>query len=235
MIELVGCIMIIITGISFIDVLIDDLRTNRKIRRVEVMKTIKFKGYEWIKLGENEGKTRLFLKNILDKETLEKCVEDKWYLDDNKVILSENIKSPFDWENSYAKKVILENFKKNLGIECDIDLISKEEVERLKEDIKICNDCYWTKTAIEYEKFGRVFFVYASGCIDDNYTVDTNGLRPVIQLDTKLLKQNNDTKRIDRNTDEMVMSAFKTLYNQINEVANKLDKLIDKINSLKEK
>ena len=83
------------------------------------METIKFKGYEWIKLEENDGKTRLFLKNTLDEDTLEKCVEDKWYLDGREVRLTENVRPPFNWENSYVKKVVLENFKKILGIECD--------------------------------------------------------------------------------------------------------------------
>lgn len=196
------------------------------------METIKFKGYEWIKLEENDGKTRLFLKNTLDEDTLEKCVEDKWYLDGCEVRLTENVKSPFNWENSYVKKVVLENFKKILGIECDVDLISKEEAKELNLDVRKSNNWYWTKTPPNCNKYARVFYVLGSGLIDDYGAFITRGLRPVIQLDTKLLKQSNDIGKLDINTDEMTINGYEILQEQVFEVANKVDELIDKINNL---
>lgn len=198
------------------------------------METIKFKGYEWIKLEENDGKTRLFLKNTLDEDTLEKCVEDKWYLDGCEVRLAENLKPPFNWENSYVKKVVLENFKKILGIECDVDLISKEEAEELNLDVRESDNWYWTKTSSNYDKYACVFAVGYSGDLDDHGADGTIGLRPVIQLDTKLLKQSNGIEKLDINTDEMTINGYEIIKEQVFELANKINKLIDEINNLKE-
>lgn len=198
------------------------------------METIKFKGYEWIKLEENEGKTRLFLKKTLDKDTLEKCVEDKWYLDGREVRLAENVKPPFNWENSYVKKVVLENFKKSLGIECNVDLISKEEVEELNEDVKKSDNWYWTKTPSNYGKLAFVFLVGSSGYVDDYSTYSAVGLRPVIQLDTKLLKQSNDIEKLDIDTEEMTINGYEILQEQVFEVAFKVNELIEEFNKTKE-
>lgn len=198
------------------------------------METIKFKGYEWIKLEENDGKTRLFLKNTLDEDTLKKCVEDKWYLDGCEVRLAENLKPPFNWKNSYVKKVVLENFKKKLGIECDVDLISKEEAEKLNLDVRESDNWYWTKTSSNYDKYAYVFIVCRTGFIDDYGVYRARGLRPVIQLDTKLLKQSNGIGKLDINTDEMTINGYEILQEQVFEVSNKVNELIDEINNLKE-
>ena len=199
------------------------------------METKKFKGYEWIKLEENDGKTKLFLKNTLDGDTLEKCVEDKWYLDGREVRLTENVKPPFNWENSYVKKVVLENFKKILGIECDVDLISKEEAEELNLDVRISDNRYWTKTSLNNDIYAFVFYVDGSGSIEDVNAVFAYGLRPVIQLETKLLKQSNDIEKLDINTDEMTINGYEIIQEQVFELANKVNELIDEINNLKEK
>ena len=199
------------------------------------METIKFKGYEWIKLEENDGKTRLFLKNTLDEDKLEKCVEDEWYLDGCEVRLTENVRPPFNWENSYVKKVVLENFKKILGIECDVDLISKEEVEELNEEARKSDIWYWTKTPSNYNEYAYAFVVSGSGVIGDRNACLTYGLRPVIQLDTKLLKQSNGIGKLDINTDEMTINGYEIIQEQVFELANKVNELIDEINNLKEK
>ena len=198
------------------------------------METIKFKGYEWIKLEENDGKTRLFLKNTLDEDTLEKCVEDKWYLDGCEVRLTENVRPPFNWENSYVKKVVLDNFKKILGIECDVDLISKEEAVELNLDVKKSDNWYWTKTPSNCNKYACVFCVGDLGIIDYG-AGSAGGLRPVIQLDTKLLKQSNDIEKLDINKDEMTINGYEIIQEQVFELANKINNLIDEINNLKDK
>ena len=200
------------------------------------METIKFKGYEWIKLEENDGKTRLFLKNTLDEDTLEKCVEDEWYLEGCEVRLTENVRPPFNWENSYVKKVVLENFKKILGIECDVDLISKEEAEELNLDVRESDNRYWTKTSSNYDIYACAFYVDDSGIIYDYGVGLTLGLRPVIQLDTKLLKQSNGIGKLAR-CDDIKMTHHGELYKptENEEILRiKVNELIDEINNLNE-
>ena len=100
------------------------------------MKEIKFKDLDWYVIEETDDSVKLLLKNVLDKERIRKYSNDDWYVDGYKVRLTSDVKPPFDWEKSYVKNIILENFKNDLGIECDITIPSKEYIEKLPIEIR---------------------------------------------------------------------------------------------------
>ena len=51
---------------------------------------------------------------------------------------------------------------------------------------------------------------------------------------TELLKQSNGIGKLDINTDEMTINGYEIIQEQVFELANKINKLIDEINNLKE-
>ena len=112
--------------------------------------------------------------------------------------------------------------------------LSQLSAEELNLDVRESDNRYWTKTSSNYDIYACVFYVDGSGSIDDVNDVFANGLRPVIQLDAKLLKQSNDIEKLDINTDEMTINGYEIIQEQMFEVANKVNELIDEINNLKE-
>ena len=154
------------------------------------MKEIKFKDLDWYVIEETDDSVKLLLKNVLDKERIRKYSNDDWYVDGYKVRLTSDVKPPFDWEKSYVKNIILENFKNDLGIECDVTIPSKEDIENLPIEIRKCNCWYWTNTP-SYSNAANarasVYSVHPTGVlIQWNYVTNSNGVRPIITLKKEL-------------------------------------------------
>ena len=154
------------------------------------MKEIKFKDLDWYVIEETDDSVKLLLKNVLDEGRIEKYSNDDWYVNGYEVRLTNDVKPPFDWEKSYVKNIILENFKNDLGIECDITIPSKEYIEKLPIEIRKCNCWYWTNTPSYFNAAGAyasVFSVNPAGELDLRYHVaNSNGVRPIITLKKEL-------------------------------------------------
>ena len=154
------------------------------------MKEIKFKDLDWYVIEETDDSVKLLLKNVLDEGRIEKYSNDDWYVDSCEVRLTNDVKPPFDWEKSYVKNIILENFKNDLGIECDITIPSKEYIEKLPIEIRKCNCWYWTNTPSYFNAAGayaNVFNVYPAGELHLwSYVANSNGVRPIITLKKEL-------------------------------------------------
>lgn len=172
---------------------IDELNFNSKLEQpktnFKLYEEIKWKGLDWIIIGLDNDNIRLLLKDVIPRSILEEIIEDKWYLaSDNDVIMSDNVRPPFNFEESYINTDILPEFLSYLDIEdrqgiADIDLLSKEEVENLPEEVKRCNDWYWTKSNYEGDsKYARVWNVLSTGGLDYLNVTGGLGLRPAVSL-----------------------------------------------------
>lgn len=154
------------------------------------MKEIKFKDLDWYVIEEIDDSVKLLLKNVLDEERIRKYSNDDWYVDGCEVRITSDVKPPFDWEKSYVKNVILENFKNDLGIECDITIPSKEDIEKLPIEFRKCNFWYWTNTPSYFNAafaIAIVYFVYPTGELNRwNYVTNSYGVRPIITLKKEL-------------------------------------------------
>lgn len=154
------------------------------------MKEIKFKDLDWYVIEETDDSVKLLLKNVLDEERIKKYSNDDWYVDGYEVRLTSDVKPPFDWEKSYVKNVILENFKNDLGIECDITIPSKEDVENLPYEIRKCVNWYWTNTPSHFlaaGAFAHVYLVNPTGELNLwLHVAYSNGVRPIITLKKEL-------------------------------------------------
>lgn len=174
---------IVINGITYVRK--DSIKHDYKL-----YEEIKWKGLDWIIIGLDNENIRLLLKDVIPRNILEEIIKDKWYLaSDNDVIMSDNIRPPFNFEESYINTDILPEFLSYLDIEdrqgiADIDLLTKEEVENLPEEVKECNDWYWTKTNYESDsKYAYVWYVYSSGNLYGSGVAGTGiGLRPAVSL-----------------------------------------------------
>ena len=154
------------------------------------MKEIKFKDLDWYVIEETDDSVKLLLKNVLDEERIRKYSNDDWYVDGYEVRLTSDIKPPFDWEKSYVKNVILENFKNDLGIECDITIPSKKYIEKLPIEIRKSNHWYWTNTPSNFlaaDATASVYGVRPAGVLTlwSNVT-NSYGVRPIITLKKEL-------------------------------------------------
>lgn len=175
----------VINGITYVRK--DSIKHDYKL-----YEEIKWKGLDWIIIGLDNENIRLLLKDVIPRSILEEIIKDKWYLaSDNDVIMSDNIRPPFNFEESYINTDILPEFLSYLDIEdrqgiADIDLLTKEEVENLPEEVKECNDWYWTKTNYAGKsdsKYAYVWGVYSAGYLDySNVTSAGGGLRPAVSL-----------------------------------------------------
>ena len=169
---------IVINGITYVRK--DSIKHDYKL-----YEEIKWKGLDWIIIGLDNENIRLLLKDVIPRSILEEIIEDKWYLaGDNDVIMSDNVRPPFNFEESYINTDILPNFCEHFNIICnDIDLLTKEEVENLPEEVKKCNDWYWTKTNYESDsKYARVWRVGSTGYLGNDYVFGGGGLRPAVSL-----------------------------------------------------
>ena len=181
---------------------------------------IKFKDLDWYVIDIDGDKVKLLLKNILDEDTVTKCVDDEWYRNKQYVRHTSCVRPPFDWSKSYIKNTVLPKFKELLNVECEVDLLSKEEVKALPEDIRKCNDWYWTKTnaSDQSDKFTYAFRVNSDGYLSYiGVSSDCGvGARPAVSLDTSSLYTK---KKGDKNP-----FVERTLPSKIKDIENKTEK-----------
>ena len=146
---------------------------------------ISYKGLRWIVIEEIDEEVKLLLKNILDEERIKKYSDDEWYINGKYVAHTSDIRPPFNWDKSYIKNTILPNFLKDLDVDGNMDLLTKEEVENLPKGIREIDDWYWTKTNYENDgRYAMAWFVHCGGGVY-GYDVDSAGIvgvRPVITI-----------------------------------------------------
>lgn len=169
---------------------------------MEKYSVINFKNLDWyvIDIDEINGTTRLLLKDVLNEERIKKYVEDEWYRNGSCVRHTYDVRPPFNWDKSYIKNVVLPNFEKDLGIECEATLLTKEEVESLPDEIRRCNNWYWTKTnaSDETDKYAYAFFVVNDGLVYDfNVNYDYNSLRPAVSIASSALLKSEDKEQTE--------------------------------------
>lgn len=162
----------------------------RKTSTYKKYDEIKFKDLDWYVIDVQDNKITLLLKDVLDEERIKKYCEDDWYREGNKVRHSDCVRAPFDWNKSYIKNVILPNFKKDLNVECEITLLSKEEIEKLPVNIRSCGEWYWTRTnaSDSDDKFARVWRVFYIGFMNYGNVDFELAVRPVVCLNADLLQ-----------------------------------------------
>lgn len=149
---------------------------------MEKYEQIKAKDLDWYYLGEENGIHKILAKNVLDEERIKKYADDDFMINGHDVRHQDTIR-PFDWDKSYIKNVILPAFKKDLGIDCKVDLLTIEEVRELPDEIKKCDDWYWTKS--RYTDYKDVAYrVNSSGNVSYGYIYSMNAVRPVLYLNS---------------------------------------------------
>lgn len=194
------------------------LNGKKERKNMEKYSIINFKNLDWyvIDIDEINGTTRLLLKDVLNEERIKKYVDDEWYRNGSCVRYTYDVRPPFNWDNSYIKNVVLPNFIKDLGIECKATLLTKEEVESLPDDIRKCNDWWWTRTnaSDETDKYAYAFYVDIDGFVN-NYNVynAVNGLRPAVSISSELFKnedkKQDETDTLEKENETMVCSSKK--------------------------
>lgn len=146
---------------------------------------ISYKELIWIVIEKTDEEVKLLLKNILDEKRIKKYSDDEWYINGKYVAHTSDIRPPFNWDKSYIKNTILPNFLKDLDVDGNIDLLTKEEAENLPKEIRKSNDWYWTKTNYEdSNRYARIWYVGSVGTVysDDVGNADSVGVRPVITI-----------------------------------------------------
>ena len=210
---------------------------------------IKFQGLDWYVIDFNNDEVKLLLKDVLDEERIKKYSDDDFMINKHEVRHQDNIRE-FDWDKSYIKNTILPNFKNDLNIECEVDLLKKEEVENLQDEIKKCNDWYWTKTKNSSNAYDA-FFVISSGYvyyIGNAY--DACGVRPVVVLKSDIFlseeaRQESCNEKIEKEIEKIkideknriqALSTGNFVY-KVNQptkiIIYKINELIDELKKLK--
>lgn len=170
----------------------------------EVGDEVNWCGFDWIviKTGEeiyNKSITTLILKNKLNSEILDelKVKHDSY----NDVKFNE-VQTNNKWSESYIRKCLIGFAKRYLdfnklietrsyldeGIESYnfIRLLTLRETEKLPNDIRNIDDCYWTMTpcynTTDTRDWSSVFYVHSSGSLYYSDVSTSFGVRPVITL-----------------------------------------------------
>lgn len=169
---------VIIDGIEYVPV-------NEK-KEYKVGDLITYKGFEWYVMDYEGKNIKLLLKDVLNEEHIKKYVDDEWWYNGCYVRMNSDIKPPFDYEKSYMKNVILENFRKDLGIKQEVRLLTKDEVDSLSDEMRKCNDDYWTMTPYDSSNAAYAFSVYYGGRVRyGNASSTYYGARAVVVLPVK--------------------------------------------------
>lgn len=163
---------------------------------MEKYEKIKFKALDWYYLGEENGKSKLLLKDVLDDERIKKYADDDFMYDGHDVRHQDTIR-PFDWDKSYIKNTILPNFLKDLDIEGKTDLLTIEEIRALPENVRKPNDWYWSKSRTS-DSTSNAFYVNLDGYVG-YYGVGYNcfGVRPILYISsTQIFDKRNKIENL---------------------------------------
>lgn len=148
---------------------------------------IQFKGLDWYVIDIDGDNVKLLAKEVLTEDQIKKYADDDFMISGNEVRHSDCIRLD-DMEKSYIITTILPNFIKDLGIEAKATLLTKEEVEELPDEIRQCNDWYWTKSRYGYYSgYCHAWVVYSYGTVNNYYLTNTYAVRPVLYLSSNLI------------------------------------------------
>lgn len=162
------------------------LKAKSLKREYKIGNIVRYRERDWYVIKVEGNSIKLLLKDILSKEDINKYSPDKWYNNEKFLRLSDNVRPPFNYEESYVKNTVLENFKNDLGIKGTVDLLTKAEYEELQntnEDILKCNDWYWLQDDNSSDTYAYGFNVNSNGSLDDYNVHYTHGVRPVVSLE----------------------------------------------------
>jgi len=175
---------------EFIELTLKDILENLDyanyeiIEDIELHKTITYKDLEWYIIDIKDNEVKLLLKDVLDEERIKKYSTDEWFVNGKCVAHSDCVRAPFNWDLSYIKNTILDNFSKDIN--CPATLLTKEEVEDLPTEIRKSNEWYWTKSnaSSENDRYAYAWYVDSDGFVDTYYVYYGNGygVRPVITI-----------------------------------------------------
>lgn len=159
----------------------------------EIGEEITFKTLEWNVVKDNGDTIELLAKNVLSADLIKAYSDDDFMINGSDVRHTDTIR-PISWEDSYIYKTILPNFKEDLGIEGVVTLLSREEFDALPEELKKCNDWYWTRTPRENGESvsGSTPFAYVYGD-GDSYSGLASpsglGVRPLLSIRKEFLEE----------------------------------------------
>lgn len=209
------------------------------------MEKIRFKDLDWYVLEKDNENIKLLLVDVLDEEHIKKYVDDEWYRDGYEVRHSSDKRCGKTWEDSYIKQVILENFKKDLGIDCEVTLLAKEEVNNLDDEVRRCNDWYWTKTGIEDATSLYFAGVSYNGHSNTYFASYYLGVRPILSMKIsnlaldninnktpekiELYKDNDGNYFIDKHCNKIYITCdeINFMVEEFNEIINYLKRRIN--------
>lgn len=176
-------------------------KSNNNIN-YELYSEINFKDIDWYVIEDNGNELKLLSKYVLDEEHIKKYCDDEFMHKGHDVRHTDTLR-PIKWEQSYIKNVVLENFKKDLNIDCEITLLTRDEAINLPDEIRECNDWYWTRTPYDYDKheynelsgsssFARVLY---NGYSDSWGASGSIGVRPMLLINKSslLVKDNKES------------------------------------------
>lgn len=166
------------------------VRKDTLKKKYKKYEEIEFKGLKWIVLEQQGDILKLLLKDVLDKERITRYCVDDWYRTGRYVRHTDRVRPPFNCDKSYINRVILPTFMDDLGVKGEIDLLTKDEVTFLPNEVRKSNYWYWTKTNASdaNDSFCFVFYVDECGNVRWHNAFHTYGVRPVICLNSSNLE-----------------------------------------------
>lgn len=152
---------------------------------------IQYNGYSWYIIDKKIDSVMLLAKDCLQDEEMQF-----------------NNKNDFDWNNSLIKKKLNEdfigafneeqlnimhtNYDENKYSNDLIRLLTIREVENLPEEIRKCDDYYWTMSPSNFSSWhgtANVWNVFGDGSLSNRWTATALGVRPVISLKSEYLNK----------------------------------------------
>lgn len=173
--------------------------------KLKLYDLVKWNGYEWYVINLDNNQITLFMKDKFTPKMCEKYFDKRLLDSDKDVKFNPNYKNIW-WADSPIRMTLNSKFledlkidemklmettvsidKKNSTTEDYVRLITKEEVEKLPMEIRMCsgNYGYWTMSPSLFNSafIANEFIVHSTGELYDWYHVSSwYGVRPVISL-----------------------------------------------------
>lgn len=169
------------------------LKENEELKRQEVPDLVSFDGQGYFPLAFDENYITYCMVNVMSEEMVKTYFTDKWYVRDNYVRFSADVRDN-EIRNSYIHKVLNDEFKKDLAesfgfeIVSDVRLLTVGEVEDLDKDKRSINENYWTETPanslheLTDGECASVWFVDSTGDTHNYKVTAPMGIRPVFTI-----------------------------------------------------
>lgn len=199
---------------------------------MEIKETKTINGIEWKCFKKENGKDYLTTSDVLSAEVLKEIVDNEMNRYENGMRYNTNVLDS-SWENSIPRKVLNDRFKdkylKDIELDEEVRLLTKEEVENLDDEFHEVSDWYWTMTEdTPSSNYAYVFFVNGSsspGVLDSIGVWDTlPGVRPVISLNSETLDADVTDSIASDHDCEVTLEEIKKNANYIVDLVNKLIK-----------